>query len=150
MLLMTNQNLEVFVWAVIGVRALAFFNLLSASPASIILLPALGWSVQGRLEGWSTQNMTLSLFTSCCLSQPEYYRLFTEKTGICKLRYVFHTACKSKRSLFGINWGSRTQRQLSWLPTNQHSQRKRCQWKKIRKCNMSAQLDYINSLKTHI
>lgn len=55
---------DVFVWAVIGVRASACFNLLSAS---IIVLPALGWAVQGRLEGWSTQNMTLSLFTSCSL-----------------------------------------------------------------------------------
>lgn len=55
---------KVFMWAVIGVRASAFFNLLSASPTSIIVLPALGWAVRGRLEGWSTQNMTLSLFTS--------------------------------------------------------------------------------------
>lgn len=58
---------KVVLWAVIGGRASYFFNLLSAFHASIIVLPALGWAVQGRLEVWSTQNMTLSLFTSCSL-----------------------------------------------------------------------------------
>lgn len=47
------------------VRASApFVNLASAS---IIVRTALGWTVQGSLEGWGTRNMTLSLFTSCSL-----------------------------------------------------------------------------------
>lgn len=58
---------EVSMWAVKGARASAFFNLLSASHASIIVLPALGRAVQHRREGWSTQNMTLSLLSSCSL-----------------------------------------------------------------------------------
>lgn len=62
-----RHQFKVFMWPVSGMRASAFLNLLSGSLASIIVLPALGWSVQGRLEGWSTQNMTLSLFTSCSL-----------------------------------------------------------------------------------
>lgn len=49
------------------VQGFAFLNLCSASLASVIVLKALRWPVQGRLEGQSPQNMTLSLFTSCSL-----------------------------------------------------------------------------------
>lgn len=61
------HQFKVLVWAVKVVRGSAFFNLLFASRASIIVLPALCWAARGRLEGESTQNMTLSLFTSCSL-----------------------------------------------------------------------------------
>lgn len=57
----------VFMWTGIAVRAFAFCNLPSASLAPVIVLPALGWAVKGRLEGWSAQNMTLSLYSSCSL-----------------------------------------------------------------------------------
>lgn len=49
------------------VQGSAFFNLCSASLASVIVLKALRWPVQGRQEGRSLRNSTLSPFTRCSL-----------------------------------------------------------------------------------